>query len=285
MYKGSACVPSRTGNRNIVHRLCSLYNLDTPFSRVWIQCFPFKDTCQCIHIMLKTTCCTFLGQGNAQVGDWNRFAQVHARRQNPMNAVTHVHPCTSERIGVALRMRDVTEEHVAWRVSPSCNELSLVDDKVQRNPKQGNVHDAAPSAAHFRFDAVFHGNATTRDVYRSMVQPIVHSAMNGVNGCVLAYGGTGSGKTYTMVGDIACEGGLVTLALGDILAAAGRLSMTHDVNISATMVELYDEQISDLFATQATDSPANYQPPIQILVCTSPCTLAMENCYYPESAD
>jgi hypothetical protein len=120
----------------------------------------------------------------------------------------------------------------------------------------------------FRFNAVFPGNSSTRDVYRLIVQPIVLSALDGINGCVLAFGSTGSGKTYTMVGDsVACQGGVVTLALGDVFAEVGRRSRTHDVTVTATMVELCDEQITDLFAAHVNA----FQPPVQIMVrfCSS----------------
>lgn len=33
------------------------------------------------------------------------------------------------------------------------------------------------------------------------VQPLVHHAMNGSNVCIMSYGQTGTGKTFTMVGD------------------------------------------------------------------------------------
>ena len=37
-------------------------------------------------------------------------------------------------------------------------------------------------------------------MYDSSVRSVVESALNGHNVCVFAYGNTGSGKTYTMIG-------------------------------------------------------------------------------------
>jgi Kinesin motor domain len=180
-----------------------------------------------------------------------------------MHAFGRMRANTSENISVAVRLRDVgtAAEPLAWKISPAGNELSLVDDKaLQESTAQARGKHSAKA---FRFNAVFPGNSSTRDVYRLTVQPIVHSALDGINGCVLAFGSTGSGKTYTMVGDsIACQGGVVTLALGDVFAEAGKRSSTHDVTVTATMVELYDEQITDLFAAQGS----SYQPPVQIVV-------------------
>ena len=43
--------------------------------------------------------------------------------------------------------------------------------------------------------------ATQSDVYREVALPLVDAVFDGVNGCVLAYGQTGAGKTYTVVGE------------------------------------------------------------------------------------
>lgn len=51
----------------------------------------------------------------------------------------------------------------------------------------------------FEFDQVFDENADQKMLY-SDVQPLVHSALNGSNVCIFAYGQTGAGKTYTMEG-------------------------------------------------------------------------------------
>lgn len=190
-----------------------------------------------------------------------------------MNALARMHANTCENISVAVRLRDVeTAERPAWKISSGGNELSLLDETtVKESTKQalGHLHQGGKESVRgsFNFDAVFDGQRSTRDVYRPIVQPIVHSAFNGINGCVLAFGGTGSGKSYTMVGDhIACQGGVVTLAFGDIFAEAGKRSRTHDVGVAATMIELYDEQITDLFAAKGTGSPSSYQPNVQIVV-------------------
>ena len=42
--------------------------------------------------------------------------------------------------------------------------------------------------------------ATNLDVYNGTIQDLVSGVLHGINTTVLAYGATGSGKTYTMVG-------------------------------------------------------------------------------------
>ena len=48
-------------------------------------------------------------------------------------------------------------------------------------------------------DVVFF-SLTTRRVYEEVAGPVVESVLNGYNGTVMAYGQTGTGKTFTMSG-------------------------------------------------------------------------------------
>lgn len=198
-------------------------------------------------------------------------SQERSKRLQPMHALAGMHADTCENISVAVRMRDVhPAEQPAWQIL-SGNELALLDEcDIKESTKQalGHLKQGGKQSVRgrFSFDAVFNAKSSTRDVYRPTVQPIVHSALDGVNGCVLAFGGTGSGKTYTMVGDDIVTSGVVTLAVGDIFAEAGKRSSTQDVTLAATMVELYDEQIVDLFAAPRAGPESTYRPNIQIVV-------------------
>lgn len=50
------------------------------------------------------------------------------------------------------------------------------------------------------FDATFGADSTQHDVYNKTTEPLIRSVLEGYNATVFAYGATGSGKTYTMVG-------------------------------------------------------------------------------------
>ena len=52
----------------------------------------------------------------------------------------------------------------------------------------------------FTFDRVFSSKATQATVYREVATPLVDGLFEHINGCVVAYGQTGAGKTYTVVG-------------------------------------------------------------------------------------
>eukprot|EP01083_Nonionella_stella_P153615 493862_1 len=78
-------------------------------------------------------------------------------------------------------------------------------EEVPEEEKIGTQIRCAPSnvAIHlqpkFAFDAVLIWvNQTT--TFHHIALPVVTDALNGVNGCIIAYGQTGAGKTYSMFG-------------------------------------------------------------------------------------
>lgn len=114
----------------------------------------------------------------------------------------------------------------------------------------------------YRFDAVFDASCSTRRVYDHVVHKIVQSSLNGINGTVLAAGSTNTGKTHTIIGDGGSLG-LVTMALMDVFAARAQHESTRKYTTTATMVEIYNEQIIDLLADDSASSPVN------LVVCSS----------------
>ena len=76
---------------------------------------------------------------------------------------------------------------------------------------------------HYAFDKVFK-NVTNEEIYkylndiRETCAGLAEPVLNGFNGTVFAYGPTGTGKTYTMLGDREQKVlGVSTLIINDIL--------------------------------------------------------------------
>lgn len=53
----------------------------------------------------------------------------------------------------------------------------------------------------FTLDTIFDSNVAQVDFYRDVVSGTIKDTLNGYNGTVFTYGQSGSGKTYTMLGD------------------------------------------------------------------------------------
>ncbi|KAM0672918.1 kinesin-like protein [Ordospora colligata] len=101
----------------------------------------------------------------------------------------------------------------------------------------------------FEFDKIFGPDATQRNVYDEIAM-MVQSVLDGYKICVFAYGQTGSGKTYTMEGDEE-EHGLVHRAMIEIdnSIAMMRKEGWQCLN-TCSYVEIYNEEIIDLFSSE-----------------------------------
>ncbi|XP_013657938.2 kinesin-like protein KIN-14G [Brassica napus] len=103
----------------------------------------------------------------------------------------------------------------------------------------------------FMFNKVFGPSAAQEEVFSDM-QPLVRSVLDGYNVCIFAYGQTGSGKTFTMTGpkELTEESlGVNYRALADLFLLSDQRKDTTSYQISVQMLEIYNEQVRDLLAT------------------------------------
>ncbi|KAL6182062.1 hypothetical protein ACLB2K_043485 [Fragaria x ananassa] len=111
----------------------------------------------------------------------------------------------------------------------------------------------------YEFDEVLTEFASQKRVYEVVAKPVVESVLEGYNGTVMAYGQTGTGKTYTLgrLGeeDTAARG-IMVRAMEDILAD---VSLDSD-SLSVSYLQLYMETIHDLL-DPANDSISIVEDP------------------------
>ncbi|KAL3598972.1 hypothetical protein D5086_006890 [Populus alba] len=143
------------------------------------------------------------------------------------------------RVRVAVRLRPRNEEEmVADADFADCVELQ---PEVKRLKLRKNNWDSDT----YEFDEVLTEFASQKRVYEVVAKPVVESVMDGYNGTVMAYGQTGTGKTYTLgrLGeeDTAARG-IMVRAMEDILAD---VSLETD-SVSVSYLQLYMETIQDL---------------------------------------
>ncbi|XWS21650.1 hypothetical protein CRYUN_Cryun30bG0072600 [Craigia yunnanensis] len=100
-----------------------------------------------------------------------------------------------------------------------------------------------PSIA-YGFDRVFGPATTTRHVYDVAAQHVVSGAMQGINGTVLAYGVTSSGKTHTMHGEQKSPG-IIPLAVKDVFSSIQE-TPGREFLLRVSYLEIYNEVINDL---------------------------------------
>ncbi|XP_065859440.1 kinesin-like protein KIN-UB [Euphorbia lathyris] len=141
------------------------------------------------------------------------------------------------RVAVRLRPRNA-EELVADADFADCVELL---PECKRLKLRKNNWDADT----YEFDEVLTEFASQKRVYEVVAKPVVESVLDGYNGTVMAYGQTGTGKTFTIghIGDDDTSArGIMVRAMEDILAD---ISPETD-SISVSYLQLYMEAIQDL---------------------------------------
>lgn len=108
----------------------------------------------------------------------------------------------------------------------------------------------------FTFNKVFGPSASQEAVFAD-TQPLIRSVLDGYNVCIFAYGQTGSGKTFTMMGpnELTEESlGVNYRALSDLFHLSSERKETFSYKISVQMLEIYNEQVRDLLATNGQTS-------------------------------
>ncbi|NXU69584.1 KIF12 protein, partial [Horornis vulcanius] len=148
--------------------------------------------------------------------------------------------------------------HPTVRVRPlTGTEARRGDQRVVHSLGDGAVHvSAARHDATFGFSAVFDAGASQEAVFEgSGMRQLVELAIDGFSCTVFAFGQTGSGKTYTLMGPLAQSDtqpaspallGLMQRSFTCLLEQSR--SRGSDLALSASYLEIYNEQIRDLLS-------------------------------------
>ncbi|KAK2747384.1 kinesin motor protein cin8 [Onygenales sp. PD_40] len=105
----------------------------------------------------------------------------------------------------------------------------------------------------YHFDKVFSPAADQAIIYEDVVAPILNEMLSGYNCTIFAYGQTGTGKTYTMSGDMNDALGLLSDAAGIIPRVLYSLfKKLEDVehSVKCSFIELYNEELRDLLSSE-----------------------------------
>ncbi|KAH9951942.1 P-loop containing nucleoside triphosphate hydrolase protein [Amylocystis lapponica] len=123
-----------------------------------------------------------------------------------------------------------------------------------------------PPTRTYPFDSVFGPEADQAMVYHEVVSPMLEEVLMGYNCTLFAYGQTGTGKTYTMQGDLAMT------AMGNPSPQAGMIprvlfrlfhqleSSGADYSVKISFIELYNEELRDLLAPDLAAPVGTTQP-------------------------
>ncbi|KAK2808242.1 hypothetical protein FQN49_008733, partial [Arthroderma sp. PD_2] len=105
----------------------------------------------------------------------------------------------------------------------------------------------------YQFDKVFSPAADQAVIFEDVVTPVLHEMLSGYNCTIFAYGQTGTGKTYTMSGDMTETLGLLSDSAGiipRILHALFQKIEDMDSSVKCSFIELYNEDLRDLLSSE-----------------------------------
>jgi kinesin family protein 11 len=146
-------------------------------------------------------------------------------------------------VKVSVRLRPLTSREKKKDTIPA---VMANTEKKEINVVKGLETKATRHG--FHFDNVFGEYATQEEIFEATLMPLVDQVLQGFEATVFAYGQTGTGKTYTMEGDITKEKerGVIPRsceAIFEHLKNSGRYS---NFMVKVSYLEIYNEELADL---------------------------------------
>lgn len=149
--------------------------------------------------------------------------------------------------------------HVVVRIRPmQANEKKKGDVpcvKAISNGKEVQVKVGPLEAQNYRCHKCFNPEVSQSLFFDECgISDLLDSTIDGYRTCVFAYGQTGAGKTYSMVGGPKGlshndkHGGLIARSIGYLFDKLNSLDYTYQLKLSC--VEIYQEHVFDLFAEE-----------------------------------
>ncbi|KAK8678008.1 hypothetical protein V6N13_143525 [Hibiscus sabdariffa] len=131
----------------------------------------------------------------------------------------------------------------------SAGHTRVVDFSAAKDGDIG-ILTGSSTKKNFKFDRVYTPKDDQVSVFAD-ASPMVTSVLDGYNVCIFAYGQTGTGKTFTMEGT-GQNRGVNYRTLEQLFKIVEERKETSTYSISVCVLEVYNEQIRDLLATEPT---------------------------------
>ncbi|KAI0467189.1 P-loop containing nucleoside triphosphate hydrolase protein [Xylaria cf. heliscus] len=153
-------------------------------------------------------------------------------------------------INVVVRCRGRNEREVR-----ESSAIVVSTDAAKGKTVELSMGPSALSNKTYNFDRVFSPAADQAVIYDDVVKPILEEMLSGYNCTIFAYGQTGTGKTYTMSGDMDNTFGLLSDEAGIIPRVLHSLFRKLDKEdtesfVKCSFIELYNEELRDLMSVE-----------------------------------
>jgi kinesin family protein 3/17 len=146
----------------------------------------------------------------------------------------------TETVRVVVRSRPLSQSE------KDRGNFNIIDFEKENN--QISIKDPkSDTYKSFAFDSVYNSDSSQQEVYDESAFPLVESSIQGYNSTIFAYGQTGCGKTFTMLGvpsDLTLRG-IIPNSFAHIFGVISE-SKNKLFLVKCSYVEIYNEQIRDL---------------------------------------
>lgn len=155
------------------------------------------------------------------------------------------------RINVAVRCRPLSDTERNGGAQDICRVMDgrlvlLLDPGVAASNDYLRLDKSKEKR--FAFDQAFGQEAGTQTLFDALAGPLIESVLQAFNSSLLAYGATGAGKTFTMIGTATMPG----VMLRTVEALFNRVDSSA-VAVRCSFIEVYNENLRDLLAADSRE--------------------------------
>ena len=123
------------------------------------------------------------------------------------------------------------------------NKMVILIDPIEYNGPKAVFKNRSREQA-YAFDFAFDKNSSQYTVFEKSTKFLIEGVVNGFNATVFAYGATGAGKTYTMLGNDG-NPGIMPLTLRELFNKVNSFN-DREYKLKFWYLEIYNENIRDL---------------------------------------
>jgi kinesin family protein 18/19 len=159
------------------------------------------------------------------------------------------HGAVEHSMFVAVRVRPLwrsEREEGHESIARTMDKVVVIMDPAYGKDNQDYLRVNRTREKSFAFDFVADETVPQETLYNSTTQRLVETVLQGCNGSSFAYGATGAGKTFTMLGTEA-DPGIFVHTVNDLYKRI-RGNTSNVYRVSLSYLEVYNENIRDLLS-------------------------------------
>ncbi|XP_046374455.2 kinesin-like protein KIF22 isoform X1 [Haliotis rufescens] len=166
-----------------------------------------------------------------------------------INKIVEIMDKKQTKVKVVIRVRPSLKEDAKMCVSAGTDSVEIFN---HRNIKENIKYD---------FSSVYDSSSSQQLIYNECIKNLLHRSLDGENVSIFAYGPTGAGKTYTMLGSPA-DPGVIPRVINGLFQTIGRKTKdmgaqphSYKFEVAFSYLEIYNEKVQDLLEPRNCDLP------------------------------